>query len=172
MRIRPTTLLLLTLVVAACATDDDADSPAATPTMDAGAAMEHADADMLAMAEEADSLAAAARASAAALRELAPAEAQPRMPEHATIVEELIECMERYLMAMEGMHDDDAEHAEMRGRIATLREEAAVLRGATADRIREVLPAHLDRLDTFVGHVERSASHMRAGHHGMDHGAH
>jgi hypothetical protein len=166
-------LVAVLLLGSACGREDAAvQDDTGTPGMAADHdmhGMHHDGADMQRMAEEGDSLAAAARASAAELRDLAPPQAAARMADHTAIVDGLVAHMERHLQEMEGMHDDDAQHATVRRQAGELRDDAAQLRAASPDQVRQLLPQHLERLDAFIAHVERSSQHMRSGMHGMQH---
>lgn len=134
--------------------------------MDAGMMLRHA--------EEADSMASTLRQHIDRMRQL-PAEVwYDQMGEHVSHASRMLTLMHRQMREMDmgmGMSDEHMgemmgmsgqEHRNMMDQMQALRTDLEQLQTATVEQVRELMPAHLDRLERVVGMVEESAEHMRA----------
>jgi hypothetical protein len=162
--------------IAACGSGDSAaetDTAASTPPAGEHAGMAMDSAAMRRHAQEADSIVREMRQHADALRQLPPDAWPSRMNAHVARVAGMLAMMDRHMremnMSMGSAHEHAGEmmdmtaeeHTAMMADLAALRADAETLQTATASRITQLMPAHLDRLERMLSMLERGAAHMR-----------
>ena len=122
-------------------------------------------------AEEADSMAAIMRAHLEEMRQLPAAEWHDRMAAHVGYAAGMLRLMDRQMREMDaGMSDvhtgemmgmSGEEHLRMMEEMQGLRAELEQLQTAPDEGVREVMPAHLGRLEEMTEMLEESGEHMR-----------